>query len=499
MVKELNVLYVEDDATIRELFQIILLKLFSEDRIKIAEDGQNGLDIFKEDYLQKDKSKKIDLVITDINMPNMNGFEMIEAIFAINPNVKVIIVSAFTDFDNMKKAAEFGLVNNYLQKPFNFKDVVATINRVSKEIDDQKIFLQEERLYKDYKYAIDNSQIVSKTDPYGVITYVNDLFCKVSGYSRDELIGQNHNIIRHPDMSNEVFKELWLTIKRGDTFEGVIKNKTKNGDSYFVKTTILPLYDKNDKVNEYIAIRTNITEYVEARDEEANIAEDKTLMLFTHELKTPLNAILSYSSYINRNINKTLTHKKIEKISQLVRNIEGNGTALLSTITSMLDISKFKHNALEVHKENINLSFLIKEKVKLYDALHTKSIQLDMEDNIKVISDMKSINHIFENLLSNAIKYSSNNIIISIENNTDEVSLVVEDDGLGIDEEHLDKVFKLFSQKSDGRDDKEKTGTGIGLYLVNILVGLNNFDIKIEKSKRLQGACFRLSGIPKAK
>ncbi|MEA3314658.1 MAG: PAS domain-containing sensor histidine kinase, partial [Campylobacterota bacterium] len=315
----------------------------------------------------------------------------------------------------------------------------------------------------------------------------------------EELIGKNHNIIRDPDMKDEVFKELWLTIKSGKTFEGIFKNRNKDGGSYYVKTTILPLYDKNNKINEYIAIRTNITEYVKARDEEADIAEDKTIMLFTHELKTPLNAILSYSSYINRNINKELTPKKIEKISQLVKNIEGNGTSLLSIITSMLDISKFKHNALDVHNEKFNISSLVKDKVKLYDALHTKKITLNIEDNIEVFTDVKSINHIVENLLSNAIKYSSNNISITIENNQDNISFVIEDDGVGIDEESLEKVFKLFSQKSDGRDDKEKTGTGIGLYLVNILVNLNKFSIEIKKSKDLNGACFRLSHIPKFK
>ncbi|MEA3314657.1 MAG: response regulator, partial [Campylobacterota bacterium] len=225
MISDLNVLYVEDDATTRELFHIILLKLFQKDRIKIANDGKDGLNMFKEDYLQKDNSKKIDIIITDINMPNMDGFEMIKAIFEINPNVKVIIVSAFTDFENMKKAAQCGLVNNYLQKPFNFKEVLSTINRVTKEIEEEKLFLQEQRLYKDYQYTIDNSQIVSKTDTCGVITYANKLFCELSGYTQEELIGKNHNIIRDPDMKDEVFKELWLTIKSGKTFEGIFKNR----------------------------------------------------------------------------------------------------------------------------------------------------------------------------------------------------------------------------------------------------------------------------------
>lgn len=499
MINDLNVLYVEDEAEIRELFYNLFLKLFQKDKIKIANDGQDGLNVFKEDYLQKDKSKKIDIIITDICMPKMDGFEMIKAIFDINPNVKVIILSAFTDFDNIKKAAKFGLVNNYLQKPLSLKELFPVIERLAKEIDEEKIFLQEEKLYQDYKYAVDSSQIISKTDTQGIITYVNDLFCKVSGFTRDELIGQNHNIVRDSDMRDDIFKDLWLTIKSGNIWQGIIKNKTKSGGHYIVKTMILPLYDKNNKINEYIAIRTDITEYVNKRDKEADIAEDKTLMLFTHELKTPLNAIISYSSYINRNINKQLTPKKIEKISQLIRNIEANGSSLLSTITSMLDISKFKHNALEINKGRINLSKLITDKVELYGALSNKNITLNIANNIEIFSDSNSVDHIFENLLSNAIKYSNNNISISIESNENYVSLIVEDDGLGIDYKNVEKIFKLFGQQSDGRDDKEKTGTGIGLYLVSILVNLNKFNIDITKSKDLNGACFRLSNIPKFK
>lgn len=499
MINDLNVLYVEDEAEERKLFYNLLLKLFQKDKIKIANDGLDGLNVFKEDYLQKDKSKKIDIIITDICMPKMDGFEMIKAIFDINPNVKVIILSAFTDFDNIKKAAKFGLVNNYLQKPLYLKELLPVIERLAKEIDEEKIFLQEEKLYQDYKYAVDSSQIISKTDTKGIITYVNDLFCKVSGFTRDELIGQNHNIVRDSDMRDDIFKELWLTIKSGNIWQGIIKNKTKSGGSYIVKTMILPLYDKNNKINEYIAIRTDITEYVNKRDKEADIAEDKTLMLFTHELKTPLNAIISYSSYINRNINKQLTPKKIEKISQLIRNIEANGSSLLSTITSMLDISKFKHNALEINKERINFSKLITDKVELYGALSNKNITLNIGNNIEIFSDSNSVDHIFENLLSNAIKYSNNNISISIESNENYVSLIVEDDGLGIDYKNVEKIFKLFGQQSDGRDDKEKTGTGIGLYLVSILVNLNKFSIDITKSKDLNGACFRVSNIPKCK
>ena len=122
-------------------------------------------------------------------------------------------------------------------------------------------------MIQQYKKAIENSNIVSKTDINGIITFVNDEFCKISGYTRKELIGQNHNIIRHSDVRREVFKNLWLTIKSGKTWYGIIKNKTKLGDSYWVDSTIVPIKNKKGKIIEYMGIRKSVTSLFELHDE----------------------------------------------------------------------------------------------------------------------------------------------------------------------------------------------------------------------------------------
>lgn len=120
-------------------------------------------------------------------------------------------------------------------------------------------------LAEQYKFAIDVATIASKTDPYGRITYVNDEFCRVSGYGRDELIGSPHNIVRHADMPREAFRDLWSTIKAKQAWTGVVKNRSKNGNPYWVNTTIVPLVGADSQIEEYIAIRSNITEVEEKR------------------------------------------------------------------------------------------------------------------------------------------------------------------------------------------------------------------------------------------
>ncbi|MFZ5375629.1 MAG: histidine kinase dimerization/phospho-acceptor domain-containing protein, partial [Campylobacterota bacterium] len=115
-----------------------------------------------------------------------------------------------------------------------------------------------------YRDAIEKTMIVSRTDPRGIITYVNDRFAEVSGYRESELMNRSHNIIRHPDTPSALFKELWQTIKAGKIWKGEIKNRTKAGEAYYVKSTIYPLVDENGQIVEYIGLREDVTELVEA-------------------------------------------------------------------------------------------------------------------------------------------------------------------------------------------------------------------------------------------
>lgn len=162
----------------------------------------------------------------------------------------------------------------------NFEALIAGNNNYKSE---------NSNLLAEYKKAVDLSNIVSKTNPKGVITYVNDKFSEISGYTRDELVGKPHNIIRHPDMPREAFKDLWDTIKAKKSWHGVVMNMKKNGGQYIVDTFVIPILDVDGDVVEYIAIRHDITEFEETKQQLRNI--NKAMKNKVDELYSMTNSL----------------------------------------------------------------------------------------------------------------------------------------------------------------------------------------------------------------
>jgi c-di-GMP phosphodiesterase len=136
------------------------------------------------------------------------------------------------------------------------KSLTYLINVTQDELDNNIKFLDQ------YKMVLDESSIVSKTDANGVINYVNDAFCEISGYAREELIGKRHSIVRHPDNPPELFKELWETVKVGKVWKNTFKNLSKSGTEYYVKSVVAPIFDDKGEIVEYIAARMDVTELI---------------------------------------------------------------------------------------------------------------------------------------------------------------------------------------------------------------------------------------------
>ncbi|RXJ90871.1 diguanylate cyclase [Arcobacter sp. CECT 8983] len=188
--------------------------------------------------------------------------------FLVEITLKTIIINQkqmfFTTFRDITKEKDYEEnLKKKNEKLENKNKYFLEINKILKTDHQWEQLIDKIFLLEEFRKALDESSIVSKTDKKGIITYVNDNFCKISGYQREELLGQSHNIIRHPNTKKEFFKNLWEKITNKEVFKGIIENKKKNGDSYFVDTTIVPILDKNDEIVEFIGIRNDLTQVFE--------------------------------------------------------------------------------------------------------------------------------------------------------------------------------------------------------------------------------------------
>ncbi|MGP1450973.1 MAG: putative bifunctional diguanylate cyclase/phosphodiesterase [Wolinella sp.] len=190
------------------------------------------------------------------------GVDHVRGVRRAFPHARIILLSDTSDSSKLASVIEFG-IDRCLKISFEDSQLLEAVRSVKANIVHEQESAHERRIMEEYKRAIDASSIISITNSKGVITYANDLFCKISGYSSDELLGQKHSIIRHPEMDAKVFEEMWRTISSKKIWRGVVKNRAKDGSTYIVDSIILPIVGLNGRIKEYIAVRHDLTELVQ--------------------------------------------------------------------------------------------------------------------------------------------------------------------------------------------------------------------------------------------
>ena len=195
-LKEISVLYVEDDKNIQEELEYFLSNRVG--KLYVANNGKEGLELY-EKY-------QPDLVITDIQMPILDGIKMSEKIKELNPAALIVIITAFNDSNYLFEAIKLN-ITSYLTKPLDLKLLIDTLAKISKDIYLEKENKEILNMLGQYKDIVDERSIISKTDINGIITYVNKPFEQISGYEKEELIGKAHNII-----TNKKFEKFFLKL-----------------------------------------------------------------------------------------------------------------------------------------------------------------------------------------------------------------------------------------------------------------------------------------------
>lgn len=374
-----------------------------------------------------------------------------------------------------------------------------------------------------YQEAIENSNIVSKTDINGIITFVNDEFCKISGYSYDELIGQNHNIVRHPDVPTSNFENLWNTILSKKPYKATVKNLTKDGKTVYLNTTITPILDEKNEIKEFIAIRYDVTFEVELKKsleqkekeleelnqnleikvkeqtkqlkelnktleqrviEEIKKNEEKQKLLFWQSRMASLGQMLANIAHQWRqpltelnltlfNMKKAFSNNNSKKVDELYKDSKD---LILSMSKTIEDFTNF-FNPLKEKKafklsDSINETLIILEK-----SLKKESIRLNIaiENDYEIFGVSSELTQVIINLIQNSkdafiqknIQKREITITIKEEKSFEKRYIIVEieDNAGGIEDENIDKIFEpYFTTKHKAQ------GTGLGLFMSKMII-----------------------------
>jgi PAS domain S-box-containing protein len=336
---------------------------------------------------------------------------------------------------------------------------------------------------------------VLMTNPQGTIEYVNRKFVEITGFERDEAIGDNPRILQSGLTAKEVYTDLWQTIKSGQEWRGELLNKRKNGELYWESVSILPIFNTDEEIQHFVAIQEDISkrrqEQQEIREskeaaETANRAKSQFLASMSHELRTPLNAIIGYSELLQEEadaLEQGSFSKDLKKICQA-------GRHLLGLINNILDLSKIEAGKIELIMESFQVAKLIEEVASTVQQLVEKNgnkLEVGSLDGLgQMEADQTKLRQVLINLLSNAAKFTKDgHITLTTGRETVDgrewMTFAVSDTGIGLDEAQMKRIFLEFGQ-AERSTTNHYGGTGLGLTISRKFCQLMYGDIHVKSS-----------------
>ncbi len=347
------------------------------------------------------------------------------------------------------------------------------------------------RRLAEQKFALDQSAIVAQTDAFGTIEYINDKFCEISGYSQEELLGQNHRILNSGTHPREFFVQMWKTISRGDIWRGEVCNRSKTGRLYWVATTIVPFADASGKPNQYLAIRQDITALKEAenivREQQAQMIASSKLSAIgemaatiTHEINNPLGVILGRCEMLKSLLVKE--NIELSQIAKLVEAIEINGKRIEKIVRSMKSLS---HQGDEDPFIRTPLASILQELKDLFiERFRSRGVSLSLSDcdaTWYVECRSHEVLQVLVNLLNNSYDaiqdLSERWIRVEVQKKESKYVILVTDSGKGIQPEVLEKIFMPFYSTK-----KVRYGTGLGLSISRSLIQRHHGNLEYDSN-----------------
>ncbi|MCE9652474.1 MAG: PAS domain-containing protein [Nitrosarchaeum sp.] len=318
------------------------------------------------------------------------------------------------------------------------------------------------------QYALDQTSILVITNTNGDITYVNEKFCKISKYSETEILGKNHRILKSNFHSKEFYENMWKSITNGKIWHGEIKNKAKDGTYFWQKITIIPIFESDGNILQYIAISTDITD--QKQWTETQVLRERFELIgelssrIAHDIRNPLSVIRA--AVENLKILYAVDDVKLKNMDKIDRSID----RITHQIEDVLDFVRHDRMLFEKY----SLSEILADAL---DSIHIPNkVQFELPKNdIKLWCDKKRISVVLVNIILNGIQAINENGRIKIRfKESDNLAIIeIEDSGSGIPEHIIDKIFEpMFTTKQQG--------TGLGLSSVKSIISAHNGTISVK-------------------
>ncbi|WHY71185.1 PAS domain-containing sensor histidine kinase [Fictibacillus enclensis] len=329
-------------------------------------------------------------------------------------------------------------------QPYQYLAIRYEVTEHKKVVEQLKQSIQE---LMDVKFALDESSIVAMTDKRGKITYVNDMFCEISKYSRDELIGRDHRIINSGYHSREFFGNLWKTIAAGKVWKGEIRNKAKDGTYYWMYTTIIPFLNEEGEPFQYMAIRSEITEKKRVEHElqqmmrrilDVQEEERKRLSRNLHDgIGQNLYSHLITINVLRSQLNHPLLDQMQKEASDLIEEVRDISWELRPSVLDDLGLVPAIRSFLSRYIDNYGID------IDFNCSLPLQRLSIAIETTIY---------RVIQEALTNVRKYAKvKHATVDIVTVDEKIKVSIRDDGQGFDKKHLQRGVGLFSMEERAR------------------------------------------------
>jgi PAS domain S-box-containing protein len=422
IINKSTILYVEDEDILREEISGLLQDFF--EKVYTASNGEEAFEIYEKN------TSSIDIVLTDINMPKMNGIQLLSKIREKDFNLPVLICTAFNEPKILIESIKLN-VSDYIIKPVQMITTLKVCNKILVNRNNELLIKKQLKELEDFKSILEDENYMIETNLEHKIIHVNSLICKTSGYTEEELLGQEISILKHPDTSKDLFENLLNTINSGNIWKGKVKNLAKDGSAFYTKATILPIFDENKNIIKFLSTGVLITQ----EEEEKQNLKRLILQQKGEKLKYEIEVQKRVQNEVNAALSNT-GNKKDEQNKQLVqlvndldgeikrlrnKNIDNNSRVITSEKKLQETMTRFDNMQIAYQEKISGMNSTIQVLAKKFEDLIKKSkttaekldksqksiavLQGYIDDYRKKIADLEDVILSYEKELKEAKSY----------------------------------------------------------------------------------------------